>query len=165
MFDFRKKKLSNSSEEMEPTEIIGMNKIPEQNQENRENQEYQEYDNYEKTVFFDRERVEKVYHPIIRLLDEKNGGKVYEKVVDGCIVIGRKRELCDIVLDYDNTVSSRQCRIYTEDDQLYLTDLGGTNCTYLNNNKVEEDMLLADGDIIGFGRLDLRLTIIDDKES
>jgi hypothetical protein len=96
---------------------------------------------------------------ILRLVDKENGGKAFERIVHDTLVIGRKNELCDLAISYDKTVSSRQCRVYIKNRKLYVTDLGGTNITYLNDKPVKEDLPLVTGDVLGFGRLNLRVTV------
>lgn len=95
---------------------------------------------------------------ILHLLDKDNNGRVFEKVVNDAVIIGRRSELCDIAIDYDKTVASRQCRVYIKYGELYVGDLGGTNCTYLNGKAVKEDMQLSSGDVLGLGRVNLRVT-------
>lgn len=97
---------------------------------------------------------------VLHLVDRENGGRVFEKVVKDVIIIGRKCELCDIAIDYDKTVSSRQCKVYIKNKKLYVSDLGGTNITYLNDKPLREDALLNTGDVLGFGRINLRVTLL-----
>lgn len=97
---------------------------------------------------------------VLRLVDKENGGKLFEKVVKDVIIIGRRYELCDIAIDYDKTVSSRQCKVYIKNKKLYVSDLGGTNITYLNDKPLREDALLNTGDVLGLGRVNLRVTLL-----
>lgn len=90
----------------------------------------------------------------IKLLDEKNGKEFFYDLEDTCI-IGRRDDMCDIVLDYDRTVSSRQCKLHLYEGKIYITDLGGTNQTYLNNRMLKETTVLHEGDLLGLGRVDL----------
>lgn len=134
------------------TEIISNKNLPKETY----NQEI------ERTVYVNRELMkQEMFAPVVHLVDRNNNGRAFEKVINGCIVIGRKKELCDIVIDYDNTVSSRQCRLYTEDNEVYVVDLGGTNKTYLNDIPVTGDTVIHSGDVLGFGRIDLHVTIRD----
>lgn len=95
------------------------------------------------------------YCPRIVLTDVHNRKRVFEYTLEGCMVIGRQEQLCDIVLPEEPTVSKRQCRLYTEDGIVYITDLGGTNPTYLNNRRVEDDKRVQSGDVISFGEVDM----------
>lgn len=70
-----------------------------------------------------------------------------------------KAELCNIVLDYEETVSSKQCKLTLRDGKIYVSDLGGTNRTYLNNHILSKDTLIEDEDVLGFGRINLKVQI------
>ena len=93
--------------------------------------------------------------PHIRLTNAHNKSCVYEYDLEGCMVVGRAPDLCDVALVDEPTVSARQCRLYTECGKVYLMDLDGTNPTYHNNLKVIEDVALRNGDVISFGAVDL----------
>ncbi len=64
-----------------------------------------------------------------------------------------RHPLSDVRFDTerDLDVSSRHAAIITKPDGFMLQDLGSKNGTYLNGKRLEEDRLLADGDVIGFG--------------
>lgn len=83
----------------------------------------------------------------------------YRYRLKGCMVIGRDSTLCDIAFPENMTVSGRQCRLYTEEETVYLMDLEGTNTTYVNGEKVTEDVALRSGDVIGFGNADYYVMI------
>lgn len=65
------------------------------------------------------------------------------------VVVGRSDE-ADLVLA-DDTVSRRHARLDGDRSMLFLTDLGSSNGTTLNGNPTDGDLLLRDGDIVGFG--------------
>lgn len=92
--------------------------------------------------------------PKLKFTDVHSKNRVFEYTLTGCMVIGRLKEYSDISLTDEPTVSGRQCRLYTEDGKIYVTDLGGTNPTYLNNKKVEEDTSIRSGDVLSFGEVD-----------
>ncbi len=138
----------------------------------KENQKTEVYDRIpiihkERLAFVDRlleeERQQSLKKESTRrivLLDKKNDRVFRYDLMDTCI-IGRRAELCDIVLDYDRTVSSRQCRLYVSEGMILLADMGGTNRTYLNHQLLKEPAIVQDGDTIGFGRVDLIIRIYD----
>src|SRR5689334_22696523 len=64
-------------------------------------------------------------------------------------VIGR-REDCDLRIPLGD-VSRKHCRVVLEDDTLRLEDLGSSNGTYHNGQRVEKDALLQAGDSIQVG--------------
>jgi pSer/pThr/pTyr-binding forkhead associated (FHA) protein len=63
-------------------------------------------------------------------------------------VIGR-REDCDLRIPLSD-VSRKHCRIYTENGELRLQDLGSSNGTYLNGQRIQESVLSA-GDNVRVG--------------
>jgi pSer/pThr/pTyr-binding forkhead associated (FHA) protein len=64
-------------------------------------------------------------------------------------VIGR-REDCDLRIPLGD-VSRKHCRIVLEEDTLRLEDLGSSNGTYHNGQRVEKDAFLQAGDSIQVG--------------
>ena len=99
------------------------------------------------------------YTPWIHLKDVHDKTRVYEYKLEGCMVVGRDPHLCDVAIVEEPTVSGRQCRLYTEENEVYLMDLDGTNPTYHNNVKVVEDVTLRSGDVISFGEMDFYVEI------
>lgn len=64
--------------------------------------------------------------------------------------IGRKTTN-DLVLN-DTTVSGIHCRVLAEKDAIYLEDLGSTNGTYLNGERLMEKTKLHRGDKVTIGK-------------
>lgn len=95
----------------------------------------------------------------IQVIDERNDKSFLWSLSD-TVVIGRKADGCDIVISYDKTVSSKQCKIYMHKDKLYVADLEGTNRTYLNDQMLTEATILKDGDILGLGRVNLTFRLL-----
>jgi len=105
-----------------------------------------------------QDRTNKSEAILVSLIDEKNGRRLEYDLKETC-TIGRHVKMCDIVLDYDRTVSSRQCKLHLSKGKVYVSDLGGTNSTYLNNHKINEPTKIQTGDVLGFGRVDLIIKI------
>lgn len=63
-------------------------------------------------------------------------------------VIGRQKELCDIVLDR-SSISKLHCLLVRTDGLLFLRDLGSTNGTKVNGQRVVRGALLP-GDELSF---------------
>jgi len=63
--------------------------------------------------------------------------------------VGRDPNRADIVLD-DETVSGEHARIQFEQGHFYIYDLASTNGTYINNRRVQRQLLM-DGDVVRFG--------------
>lgn len=69
-------------------------------------------------------------------------------VGEGTTVIGR-REDCDLRIAV-NDVSRKHCQLTLEDDQLSVADLGSSNGTFVNGQKVQKQVLSA-GDTLQVG--------------
>lgn len=67
---------------------------------------------------------------------------------DNAVVLGRSKE-CDVLVP-DEKVSRRHCSIIFEDGKWYVSDLGSRNGTFLNELRVEREVL-SDGDRIRVG--------------
>ena len=70
-------------------------------------------------------------------------------------VVGRKRGLADIVLDHQG-ISKLHCAIAKTDGLLFVRDLGSTNGTKVNGQRVTRGALLP-GDELAFGSLKFRV--------
>lgn len=53
----------------------------------------------------------------------------------------------------DGSVSSKHARLYQRDGGFFLEDLGSRNGSYVNGERVAEPRLLADGDLVRFGKV------------
>jgi pSer/pThr/pTyr-binding forkhead associated (FHA) protein len=87
------------------------------------------------------------------LVFEDNGEKKFAVLSkDKEFNIGRCRTN-DIGYTGNVKVSRNHCMVYyyPEKDAYALSDLGSTNGTSLNGNRISSDIILADGDIIGVG--------------
>ena len=72
--------------------------------------------------------------------------------INASSIIAGNSDAVDIKLD-NRFVSRRHFQVRFESDVFYISDLGSTNGTYLNGNKLNpnEDHILRDGDIVGLG--------------
>lgn len=70
------------------------------------------------------------------------------RVTNGTTIIGR-REDCDLRIAV-NDVSRKHCKIMLEDDQISVADLGSSNGTFVNGQRVEKHPLTA-GDTLQVG--------------
>ena len=70
-----------------------------------------------------------------------------------CIALGRSSR-CDIVIDPDRapSVSGRHCIIEVKNNHAVLYDGGSTNGTWLKDKRLEERVILTDGDMFRLGR-------------
>lgn len=90
-------------------------------------------------------------HPMIRVIDGENEGKKFIFTNDITkIIIGRDDE-CDMVLS-DTTVSRKHSEIVQNwTGEIAISDLNSTNGTFVNDNKINTNYRLNDGDRITIG--------------
>lgn len=65
------------------------------------------------------------------------------------MVFGRDPS-CDQVLDYP-MISSRHARLYRKGEQIFVEDLGSSNGTYVNGQRIARLVGIKPGDVIGLG--------------
>ncbi|HZS05361.1 MAG TPA: FHA domain-containing protein [Blastocatellia bacterium] len=75
---------------------------------------------------------------------------------ESSITIGRRAD-CHVVLDADN-ISRAHSSVSRRDDGYYVTDLGSSNGTYLNEQRIESAQL-KDGDRLRIGNYTLAVTL------
>jgi pSer/pThr/pTyr-binding forkhead associated (FHA) protein len=71
------------------------------------------------------------------------------------ILIGRA-PTCTVVIE-DDFLSARHCRIFPENGQWFVEDLGSTNGTFLGNQKIEDPVPFALGERVRIGSNTLEL--------
>lgn len=70
-------------------------------------------------------------------------------------IVGRGRNLCDVLLQ-QNSISKLQCLIAKTDGLLFIRDLGSTNGTKVNGQRVTRGALLP-GDELAFASVKFRV--------
>lgn len=95
----------------------------------------------------------------IVLTDVYSPDRSFRAPLNRDVVIGRNRTACQIVLDYDQSVSAQHCRIYTMGSKLMIKDLQSSNGTFMNGNRIFADTELVSGSIITLGRLTMRFEL------
>ncbi|WP_437205435.1 FHA domain-containing protein [Planctomicrobium sp. SH664] len=70
-------------------------------------------------------------------------------------LVGRKRGLCDLVID-NGSISKLHCVIARTDGLLFIRDLGSTNGTKVNGQRVTRGALLP-GDELSFASIKFRV--------
>jgi pSer/pThr/pTyr-binding forkhead associated (FHA) protein len=90
------------------------------------------------------------------LLVQPDGGKSFPFRVEGATTIGRGAE-CELRLD-DTYASQQHARIFDRGGSWYVEDLGSTNGTFVNEQKLVAPAMLTPGDTIRVGttRVELR---------
>src|SRR5436190_9315987 len=85
--------------------------------------------------------------PSLRILSGSLENQEIELTPDA-MTVGRS-SACNIRIG-DAGVSSKHAKIWCEDGEYYLMDLGSTNGTFVNDKDVDRERL-TDGDVITFG--------------
>ena len=80
---------------------------------------------------------------------QTDGGKARTMRLDGSTTLGRAPE-CELRLD-DTYVSQQHARIFDRGGTWYVEDLGSTNGTFVNEQKLVAPAMLAPGDKIRVG--------------
>lgn len=93
------------------------------------------------------------------LTDVNSPAKSFRVPLSQSIVVGRKKGLCDIALDYENSVSGKHCEILVKDGKFYIKDLQSSNGTYVNGSKVLTESEIFSGNVLKFGRLEMRFEV------
>ncbi len=76
-------------------------------------------------------------------------GLVHNFEIAGEITIGRA-ESCTITID-DDFISQSHARVFEKADEIVVEDLGSTNGTYLNKQRVSSPMVVSPGDWLQLG--------------
>lgn len=97
------------------------------------------------------------YHII--LTDIHSMAKTFQVPLERSVIVGRKQGMCDIVLDYEKSVSGKHCEISVRDGKFYIKDLQSANGTYVNGSKILADTEVFSGNIIKLGRLELKFEV------
>lgn len=95
----------------------------------------------------------------IVLTDIHSPARSFQVPLESVVVIGRKKEVCDIVLDYEKSVSGKHCEIRVKDGRFFVKDLQSSNGTWLNESKVLTESEIFSGNILKLGRLEMRFEV------
>ncbi len=79
----------------------------------------------------------------------------YIPVEEEPFVVGRKPNV-NLTLGY-NTVSSAHASLWTEEGQLWLQDLGSTNGTFVNGQRISQPVRLGEEDLVHFAEALFRI--------
>lgn len=75
------------------------------------------------------------------------------------VIIGRNPACTNIVISGDNAVSEKHCEIGIDGNKFYIKDLGSSNGTKVNGNRINTVTEITTGCILKLGRSEYRLTI------
>lgn len=93
----------------------------------------------------------------ITLTDVSSPARMYQKPINQKLIIGRSASKSDIVIDYDQSISSKHCMIERRGDKFYLVDLQSSNGTFLNDSRVLSEVEIYSGSIIKMGRVQMKI--------
>lgn len=76
--------------------------------------------------------------------------------------IGKKADMCDGVIDFNNMVSRCHCKIVKRNGQYAILDLQSANGTYVNKVKLQPNQLtrINNGDVIRLANSDFQVSIV-----
>ncbi len=87
--------------------------------------------------------------PLLMFVQGQRAGS--EVPVGGQVVIGRDAGVADVVLDQDSEISRRHATFSPAGAGLTVQDLGSTNGTFVNGQRLTETVALTTGDRVGLG--------------
>ena len=96
---------------------------------------------------------------MLRLQDLKNPVKQFEYPLRGRVKLGKNPQICQIVIDYDKSVSKLHCEIFAEGRKFYIRDLKSTNGTFVDNMRIADVRELYSGSTIRLGRVEMKVWI------
>ncbi|HNX45577.1 MAG TPA: FHA domain-containing protein [Anaerolineaceae bacterium] len=95
--------------------------------------------------------------PSITLAWDNGEETILQSFSSAELLVGREPE-CDFVLA-NATVSSRHARLSFHQNQWWFEDLKSTNGSYLDDLRIEEPIVLKDGDDVSCGDVIIHVTI------
>ena len=95
----------------------------------------------------------------ITLIDQRDPMKRFRaEMAGGGIIVGYNNG-CNIILNYDESVSGEHCRIFEKSGRVEVINLSKTNPTVLNGKQVQGEMPIKTGDVLSLGRLNMKVEI------
>lgn len=73
------------------------------------------------------------------------------------IILGRD-PTCTLNID-NQTISAYHAKLSYHQSQWWVKDLGSTNGTFLNQERIEEQQVITSGDILQFGKIEYEIRI------
>lgn len=95
----------------------------------------------------------------IVLEDRCNPTKLFCASCGDKLILGCNKNTCDLVIDYDSSVSGRHCELYLRGERWFVRDLQSSNGTRVNDDKVYQEMELQSGDLLKVGCLEFQVRI------
>lgn len=102
-----------------------------------------------------RKRLGRKHRPTVLVVTNGSATGVQAPLSDAPILIGRNSD-CQIILD-DDYVSTRHARVDNSVEGWYVEDLGSTNGTYVNSQRITAPTLIGIDDTVRIGRTTMKL--------
>ena len=93
--------------------------------------------------------------PRVFMISQGNQAGLSAELADGVIMIGRGTD-CQLILD-DDYVSTRHARVVATPNGIYVEDLGSTNGSYVNGQRITAPTTITLADTVRIGKTMLRL--------
>lgn len=93
------------------------------------------------------------------LQDMSNSSRRFETALQGEITVGRDAA-CQIILNFDQSVSRKQCKIFERGGKVMLVNLSKANVTQVNGQTVSGESELFTGCQLKMGRVTMKVEII-----
>jgi len=93
--------------------------------------------------------------PRVLMISQGSQAGLSAELAGGMIMIGRGAD-CQLILD-DDYVSTRHARVVASPNGIYVEDLGSTNGTYVNGQRITAPTTITLADSVRIGKSVLRL--------
>jgi FHA domain-containing protein len=93
--------------------------------------------------------------PRVLMISQGSQAGLSAELAGGMIMIGRGAD-CQLILD-DDYVSTRHARVVASPNGIYVEDLGSTNGTYVNGQRITAPTTITLADSVRIGKTMLRL--------
>jgi pSer/pThr/pTyr-binding forkhead associated (FHA) protein len=93
--------------------------------------------------------------PRVFMISQGNQAGLSADLANGVIMIGRGAD-CQLILE-DDYVSTRHARVVSTPDGIYLEDLGSTNGSYVNGQRITAPTTITMADTVRIGKTILKL--------
>ncbi|MEA4813218.1 MAG: FHA domain-containing protein [Anaerolineaceae bacterium] len=95
--------------------------------------------------------------PLLTLSYDRSGHPLEQSFTSNEVTIGRDQE-CDLSVP-NSTMSARHAMLSFHQNQWWIEDLNSTNGSYIEDLRIEEPMVIKDGDVITCGEVPIMISI------